>query len=218
MADVPIPAEFSETARPYLDLAHPAHEFRSFRYVLPWIASLPVLDLGCASGSYLRHFAAGSLGVDVSWPNLARCTELGLRVIPADLNQKLPFADESFPAIFCSHVMEHVDAPIALLRECCRVLQPGGLIVLGLPIESSIVNRIRGQKYFYHHPGHLYSFTLENIDILLQKTGFRTEHCYFEPRIVPGRWWLTFMQRLPVSVAHTLALAFWVVARKRLIK
>jgi SAM-dependent methyltransferase len=101
-----------------------------------------------------------------------------------------------------------------LLRECHRVLQPNGLLVLGLPIESNLVNSVRRHRYFYHHPGHLYSFSLENIEILLQKAGFETIRFYFEPRIVPGNLWLSLLQRMPSTMAHKLALAYWVVARK----
>jgi hypothetical protein len=88
------------------------------------------------------------------------------------------------------------------------------LLVLGLPIENSVVNRLRGQRYFYHHPGHLYSFSLENIDVLLQKTGFSVVRLYFEPRIVRAPSWMAFMQRMPSSFAYPLALAYWVLARK----
>ena len=207
-------AFYSETTKPYLDLAATEDQLRSFRHIRPWFGSLPVLDLGCAKGAYLRQFSDGSIGVDVSRPNLEHCRGLGLQVMAADLNGKLPFASESFPGILCSHVLEHVDAPIDLLRECNRVLSPGGTLVLGLPIENSIVNRLRGHKYFYHHPGHLYSFSLENIDVLLQKTGYEIVRFYFEPRIVRFRWWLSAMQRLPSSAMYALALAYWVVARK----
>ena len=154
------------------------------------------------------------MGVDVSKPNLEHCRKLGLRVLPADLNRPLPFSPGSFPVIFCSHVLEHVDAPISLLRECQRILGPNGLLILGLPIETSLVNRLRGQRYFYHHPGHLYSFSLENIDILLKKTGFEILQFYFEPRIVRVQPWMSMMQRLPSRWMYPLALAYWVIARK----
>ena len=205
----------SETTSAYLELAGTEEQLLSFRYVRPWFGSLPVLDLGCAKGAYLRQFAPGSVGIDVSRPNLEHCRRLGLRVTAADLNSELPLPSASFPSILCSHLLEHVDAPINLLRECHRILQPEGLLVLGLPIETSLVNWLRGQKYFYHHPGHLYSFSLENIEVLLKKTGFRIARFYFEPRIIHSRPWLSLMQRLPSRAMYALALAYWVVAGKR---
>ena len=209
------PDFYNSTTRPYLELAATEDQLLSFRYVRPWFGSLPVLDLGCAMGAYLRQFAVGSVGVDVSRPNLEHCQSLGLQVMSADLNRKLPFASESFPGILCSHVLEHVDAPIDLLRECHRILPPGGTLVLGLPIENSVVNRLRGHKYFYHHPGHLYSFSLENIDVLLQKTGYEIARFYFEPRILRLLPWLALMQRFPGTAMYRLALAYWVVAKKK---
>lgn len=206
---------YGETTLPYVELPATEQQLRSFRFVRPWLGSLPVLDLGCAKGAYLRQLGPGSVGADVSRPNLQHCRRLGLNVREADLNQELPFPAESFPAVLCSHVLEHVDAPISLLRECHRVLQHEGLLVLGLPIENSLVNRVRGQKYFYHHAGHLYSFSLENIDVLLKKTGFRIERFYFEPRILYFSAWEHLLQRLSSGIAYTLALVYWVVARKQ---
>jgi SAM-dependent methyltransferase len=207
-------AECEETTKHYLELATPDAQLISFRYVRPWLRNFPVLDLGCAKGSYLRQFRAGSLGIDISKPNLEHCRGLDLHVKAADLNRDLPIPSGSFQAILCSHALEHVDAPIHLLRECRRILGPAGKLVLGLPIETSLVNWLRGQRYFYHHPGHLYSFSLENIDVLLQKTGFTIIHHYFEPRIVRLQPWLSIMQRLPAELMYPLALAFWVVAEK----
>lgn len=204
----------SETALSYLQLAQTEDQLRSFSYVRPWLAGLPVLDLGCAKGVYLRQFAADSVGIDVSLPNLEHCRHLGLNVRFADLNRSLPLDTEKMPAIFCSHVLEHVDAPIALLRECHRLLRPDGLLVLGLPIEGNFVNRVRRQHYFAHHPGHLYSFSLDNIRALLQKIGFKTLRFYFEPRIIRIWPWPAMLQWLPAHVAHPFALAYWVVAQK----
>lgn len=209
-------ARYGKTTVPYLELPATEEQLRSFRFVRPWFGSLPVLDLGCAKGAYLRQFGPGSVGVDVSRPNLEHCRRLGLNVREADLNQELPFTPESFPAVLCSHVLEHVDAPINLLRECHRVLQDEGLLVLGLPIENSLVNWVRGQKYFYHHAGHLYSFSIENIDVLLKKTGFRIARFYFEPRILYLSAWENLLQWLPSRGAYALALTYWVVARKQL--
>ena len=45
----------------------------------------------------------------------------------------LPFADESFPCVLCSQVIEHVPMVPSMIDELCRVLAPGGRLVLGTP-------------------------------------------------------------------------------------
>lgn len=45
----------------------------------------------------------------------------------------LPFADEQFDVIASGHVIEHTGSPEIYLRECLRVLRPGGVINLEFP-------------------------------------------------------------------------------------
>lgn len=201
----------------YFDLAGYEDTLESFENVLQHIGSLPVLDLGCGMGSYLSRFAKGSIGVEISRPNLLHCRDHGLNVVSADLNDTLPFANHSFPCVFCSHVLEHVDAPILLLRECNRILQDNGLLILGLPIEHSRINEIRGDHYFQSHPGHLYSFSLDNIEALFSKTGFRQLRLYYEIRGAQRSYMQPFqklMNAFPFRWLFSLNMAYWIVAQK----
>jgi ubiquinone/menaquinone biosynthesis C-methylase UbiE len=45
----------------------------------------------------------------------------------------LPFANESFPCVACSRVIEHVARESPIIDELCRVLTPGGRLILGTP-------------------------------------------------------------------------------------
>jgi SAM-dependent methyltransferase len=40
----------------------------------------------------------------------------------------LPFENDSFDAAFLSSVCEHLENPLAALRELCRVVKPGGIV------------------------------------------------------------------------------------------
>lgn len=201
------------TATQYHDQIADMGVFPSFAFVAPHLHGKRVLDLGCGLGYYLKQFSADSVGVEVSVPSLAACRRQQLRVVGADLNQPLPFASEIFDGIFCSHVLEHVDAPILLLRECRRLLRPGGTLVVGVPTEGSISRLV--DHYFRAHPGHLYSFSLDNLKVLLQKAGFRPQHTYIDLNLVRRfRLWplLRLVQHVPSGWVLWGSHAYWIVS------
>ena len=61
-------------------------------------------------------------------------------VLGADLRRGIPFPDGEFDAVYHSHVLEHFDREggLRLLRECHRVLQPGGCLRVVVPDLESI--------------------------------------------------------------------------------
>jgi predicted SAM-dependent methyltransferase len=61
-------------------------------------------------------------------------------VIAHDLRTRLPFDDASFAVVYHSHVLEHLARREALpfLRECHRVLAPGGILRVAVPDLETI--------------------------------------------------------------------------------
>jgi len=82
----------------------------------------------------LVNIGAGASGVG-GWVNLDGFRDSGVDCV-VDARKDLPFDDESVRGIFSEHFFEHVDyaeeAP-RLLRECYRVLMPGGVMRLVVP-------------------------------------------------------------------------------------
>jgi SAM-dependent methyltransferase len=110
-----------------------------------------------------------------------------------------------------------VDAPVRFLRECRRVLLPGGTLVLGLPIEHSLVGLIDG--YYASHPGHLYSFSVRCLRQLLARTGFVFGRVFVDVPLA-GRFRimrpvLHAAQHLPPWLTLWWCSALWVVGRKQ---
>ncbi len=89
-----------------------------------------VLELGCGTGRLLAALDAPvRVGVDISVGMLGRARQRGLAVVLADAHA-LPFADHSFEAVLAPKgVFRYLD-PLSAMRECARVLAPGGQLVV----------------------------------------------------------------------------------------
>lgn len=92
----------------------------------------PVLDVGCGSSRIIGALPPGSVAVDVLFRKLRYARRFGRGLVHGS-GFALPFADESFPCVLCSQVIEHVPKDSPILAELMRVLQPGGRLVLGTP-------------------------------------------------------------------------------------
>jgi predicted TPR repeat methyltransferase len=100
-------------------------------------AALTVLDAGCGTGLTglaLRQagFAGRLIGVDVSQPSLTTAERRSVydELAIADLNRALPLAAAAVDGLVCVGVMSYVPDVAAAWREFCRVVRPGGTIVL----------------------------------------------------------------------------------------
>lgn len=89
--------------------------------------ALDRLNVGCGA-----HFHPAWVNVDIAPADPS--------VLKHDLRRPLPFADGAFQAVYHSHVLEHLHRPSAmsLLRECHRVLAPGGVLRVVVPDLETI--------------------------------------------------------------------------------
>jgi exopolysaccharide biosynthesis WecB/TagA/CpsF family protein len=111
-----------------------------------------VLDLGCGNGSYTGELArrAGFVcAVDLQMQHLKAFRQPIQRVQAA--GESLPFASESFDVVTMIEVLEHMSCDEEVLKECFRVLRPGGFVVLFVP------NRLYP---FESHPCHIGHFSI----------------------------------------------------------
>jgi len=58
----------------------------------------------------------------------------------------IPVEDESFDAVLCTEVLEHVPEPIRALKEINRALRTGGMLYLSAPLGSGL----HQQPYHYY--------------------------------------------------------------------
>lgn len=83
-------------------------------------------------------------GLDVDLKRMKQARETGhYRMTMGNLDVGLPYADDMFDIVVASHVLEHVMHPEIGIRELHRVLKPGGLFVVGVPIYDPVLRIFR---------------------------------------------------------------------------
>jgi SAM-dependent methyltransferase len=106
---------------------------RRFRHIVELIEGQgAVLDVGCGSSHIIGALPKGSVALDVLMNKLRFARRFPVPRVRAS-GFALPFADASFPCVLCSQVIEHVPMVPSMIDELCRVLAPGGRLVLGTP-------------------------------------------------------------------------------------
>ncbi len=106
-----------------------------------------ILEAGCGSRSFLRFGPAAYIaGIDISKEQLQKNTLLQEK-IEGDI-QTFPLPPASFDIVICWDVLEHLPRPEQALNNFLHALRPGGLIVLGAPVLTSLKGLVT--KYTPH--------------------------------------------------------------------
>jgi len=145
-----------------------------------------ILDAGCGDGefvAFLRDLGFRVSGVDLSEGAIVRarqrCPDVQFRA--ASLEEVLPFGDESFDAIWCTEVLEHLFDIHGTLAEFNRILKPKGAVLLTTPYHGLVKNLLIALAGFDRHfnpdLSHIRFFSKTSLDRCLRRAGF-----------VPIRW------------------------------
>ena len=132
-----------------------------------------ILDVGCCDGYVLlTTFSSGDLkiGIDVM-PEALRNAKTAAKTLKRhgetefllSDTEKLVLKDSSIDIIISAEVLEHVFDPSAALKEYSRVLKPGGLLILSLPIvpfTKTLTAKVFLQGVQFRSPFHLREYSL----------------------------------------------------------
>jgi len=168
-----------------------------------------ILDVGCGAGLQTLLFGRRALrivGIDPNPLPVGRAISDHLECvpqIPAEFRvatiEEAKFAEGTFSKIFSVCVLEHIPDFMSALRECYRVLQPGGVLSFSCDsletIDDPDLKDIHAKRFFVRHwfEGKALKQDLESIGFVnvrvypiytsdfakhLFEKGIRGEFCY----------------------------------------
>ena len=136
-----------------------------------------MIDIGCGAKPYkklLSSYVAEHVGLD-------HLTTLHDRE-NIDLfgsAYQIPTADAEFDSAICTAVLEHLEEPEQAIRECYRILKPGGVAIYSVPFIW----------HLHEEPRDFYRFSKYGLKYLFEKAHFEI----LEMKALSG-FWVTFGQ------------------------
>lgn len=126
-----------------------------------------ILDAGAGTGKYKKFFShcdykaqdfAAYEGEEHVYGELDYISDI----------TAIPVEDSSFDYLMCTEVLEHVPRPDLAIKEFCRILSPGGKMILTAPMRAAIhmapFHYYGGfTRYWYEHFLPKYGFEIESI-------------------------------------------------------
>jgi SAM-dependent methyltransferase len=136
-----------------------------------------ILDLGCSSGGFLETLKGKSwkpYGIEMSADCAKRAeSRAGAQVFVGDILE-CPFLPESFDAITCFDVLEHLYEPQRVMARIKDWLKPGGVFYVQVPNIDSAESRVFGT--YWHGlelPRHLSHFSPASLGKLARSVGLQ---------------------------------------------
>jgi ubiquinone/menaquinone biosynthesis C-methylase UbiE len=151
--------------------------------LLPEIANIKILDVGCGTGSLLadlaRSGATSLAGVDLA-PNILEVAHEKLAAIgakadlhTADVEEPLPWASGSFDTATLTGTLHHFYRPGDALSAIHRVLRPGGRLLLIAPCFLTPLRQMFNLYLrFLPHDGDYHFYSPTRASELLGDQGF----------------------------------------------
>ena len=152
-----------------------------------------ILDIGCGRGQslqlldeYFNPDTINGIEIDESLLNdaLKRAQACRCRVeLIAGNAEMMPYQDQSFDMVFCHQSFHHIVQHEKAMREFCRVLKPGGVLLFAESCKKFIHSL--SIRLLFRHPMHVQKTAEEYLD-LIRQTGFRVQSDAISR---PYLWW-----------------------------
>lgn len=130
-----------------------------------------ILDAGCGIGWFGKFKPEGVevRGIDLHKEQVKMANKY--EIARVGNIEKLPYANDTFDAIFCYHVLEHVENPKKAVKEFSRVLSTNGIIIAEVPSKWD--------PNLLKDPTHKQSFTKETFSEIFKHNNFEILSEYY---------------------------------------
>ena len=161
---------------------NPRIHIKRMKHILKLIknppSTLKLLDVGCSFGMFIK--VANALGfiaegVEPSEEAALESQNNGLNVKQGFL-EDLHLPSDSYDIVTLFEVIEHLESPLPLIKECHRILKPDGLFVLSTGnTDSWTCNYLKGNWDYLNinEGGHISWFNPKSLCLMADRTGFR---------------------------------------------
>ncbi|MCS7134990.1 MAG: class I SAM-dependent methyltransferase [Candidatus Aenigmarchaeota archaeon] len=135
-----------------------------------------VLDLGSQEGDLHNFLKENVKNSEIMGINIVKNKNVD---VLNNLNFGICIADNSVDSIVAGEVIEHLLNPFGFLQECYRILKDKGRLIITTPNMTSLtyilkIQSIRRKLSIYERQDpHLYGFSMEMLELLLEKAGFK---------------------------------------------
>lgn len=130
------------------------------------------LEAGVGTGRFARELGIAN-GIDPSLKMLGLASSRGIQTWLARA-EAMPFPNDFFDGVLMAFALCFTADPVLVLRECQRVLRPGGTLLLGIVPAGSPWGWLYSRKAAAGHP--LYASatfrTIAEIIAMSEKAGF----------------------------------------------
>jgi SAM-dependent methyltransferase len=154
-----------------------------FVEVLKLLAARPqggmLLEYGCGNGAFLEKAAPlfdRAKGVDFNSDAVKYGQSRGLDIVDTDLAA----IGETFDVVACFQILEHVPSPADSMRELTRLVAPGGLLIVAVPNEDSLLGEL-DYSFLNLPPHHASCWTRETFTSIERLLPLKLEAYLCEP-------------------------------------
>jgi len=151
-------------------------ELQRYDLILENIKKGIILDLGSQEGKLHKFLKENINNSQIIGIDIVKNENVD---IVHDLNEIFPFEDNYADTIIAGEIIEHLLNPFLFLKECNRVLKKNGVLIISTPNMTSLTYILKKQSIgkelsiYTRKDPHLYGFSMEMLEILLKKAGFK---------------------------------------------